>query len=328
MNKEILDFDNWCQVSWGTIVRSHQELFACGIPQIRNHVDFEKTSLPLKAHIAEKLILESCSRIGSFCESGDVTWYICNFGRELQDDGTVFTGRRIQPLKSALLLLAHLKFSGALPLKSNNFDHILAPTSVSPHRNELVVTVGRPAAGMVVDPSGSSTGYLTDGSLVNQIAGSKASVIGESNQVIRISEPGAGTYSIVLRGTDDRTSNFSIEALAEGKRVFRYASSWKITAEREFTISLQVNVLDGLLQGVSLVHPEPPGSQVKADAAQAKTRAEEKERVAEEGGPLDLYRLKKLRPLSRLKLIPYCNDFRIIHNHSPNSAQPEHVLYY
>jgi hypothetical protein len=77
-------------------------------------------------HIAEKLILESCSRAGALVESGDVTWYINNFGREMRGSVSGFKGRRLQPLKAALLLTSLLQFSSALPPGRNDFDHIRA----------------------------------------------------------------------------------------------------------------------------------------------------------------------------------------------------------
>jgi hypothetical protein len=126
MNTEISEFDSWCHASWGSAVRSHKKLFAHGTPQIRDNFDFDKISPSLKVVIAEKLIIESCSRIGAFQESGDVTWYICSFAREIQDDGDGFTGRRIQPLKAALLLLAASQFSHSLPRSANDTDQILA----------------------------------------------------------------------------------------------------------------------------------------------------------------------------------------------------------
>ena len=126
MNDEIVAFDNWCQSTWGATARSPSQLLASGTPQIQDHVDFDNISHHLKAHIAEKLILESCSRIGSLVESGDVTWYISKFGRELQGGGIGFKGRIVQPLKAALLLTAHSQFSSALSVYASDFDHILA----------------------------------------------------------------------------------------------------------------------------------------------------------------------------------------------------------
>jgi len=126
MNGEIVAFENWCQSAWGATTRSASERLAGGNPQIQDHVDFNNVSHHLKAHIAEKLILESCSRMGSLFESGDVTWYICKFGREVHGASMGFTGRRIQPLKAALLLTAHSQFSSALSVHAGDFDHILA----------------------------------------------------------------------------------------------------------------------------------------------------------------------------------------------------------
>lgn len=81
---------------------------------------------PLKVHIAERLILESCGHMGSLIDSGDVSWYIYGFGRELQGAGKGFKGRRLQPQKAALLLIALLRFSSALPRDRNDFDQIRA----------------------------------------------------------------------------------------------------------------------------------------------------------------------------------------------------------
>lgn len=126
MNHGVIDFDSWCQSSWGATTRSQSQILARGTPQIRNHTDFDKITPTVKVHISEKLILESCSRMGALVESGDVTWYILNFGRGLQGGAIGFKGRRLQPLKAALLLIAHSQFSSALPTDSDDCDHILA----------------------------------------------------------------------------------------------------------------------------------------------------------------------------------------------------------
>lgn len=124
MINEIDAFEHWCRTSWGGPTRNHRQVFARGTQQIRDHVDFAETPPVLKVHIAEKLILESCSHMGSFIDSGDVSRYVRSFGRELVSAGTAFEGRRLQPLKAALLLTAHLNFSSALPAARDDFDHI------------------------------------------------------------------------------------------------------------------------------------------------------------------------------------------------------------
>jgi len=146
---------------------------------------------------------------------------------------------------------------------------------MSPSQNELIVTVSMPAVGMVVDPSGSSTGYLPDGSALNQIAGSRSSMVDQSHHTIRVPELRTGEYTIVLRGVGQGVSRFSIEALTEGKSTFRQAGSCNVTAASEWLLHLHVDVLDGLLKGVSVVKPELPSGQVMAHDAVERTGATE-----------------------------------------------------
>ncbi|MDP2932446.1 MAG: FecR family protein [Chloroflexota bacterium] len=136
-----------------------------------------------------------------------------------------------------------------------------APVPTPPARNELVVTVGAPASGMVIDPHGSRTGYLPGGaSALNQIAGSRSSVQEEStSHRIVVTELSSGEYAVVLRGVDNGNADYRIEALGDGKSVFKYAGSYNATAAGEWLLLLHVNVVGGLLQSVSIVDPNSPG---------------------------------------------------------------------
>ncbi len=151
----------------------------------------------------------------------------------------------------------------------------LFAVQMSPSQNELIVTVSAPAVGMVVAPSGSSTGYLPDGSALNQIAGSRSSAVGQSYHTIRVPELRTGEYTIVLRGVGQGVSRFSIEAFAEGESTFRQAGSGNVTDASEWLLHLHVDVLDGLLKGVSMVKPELPSGQVMAHDAVERTGATE-----------------------------------------------------
>jgi len=93
VDKEILEFEKWCNKSWGKPMRDDKLFFASSTQQIRQYVDFEDMGNPLKMHIAEKLIYESCGRVGAYIESGDITWYIRNFGRSPKGDVDGFGGR-------------------------------------------------------------------------------------------------------------------------------------------------------------------------------------------------------------------------------------------
>jgi len=126
VDNEILKFEKWCKESWGKPLRDNKLFFASNTPQIRQYADFEHMKESLKMHIAGKLIFESCSRVGAYTESGDITWYIHNFGRSLKNDVDGLSGRINQPLKAALLLIANEEYSSALPSDRSDFNHICA----------------------------------------------------------------------------------------------------------------------------------------------------------------------------------------------------------
>jgi len=126
VNKDILDLEQWCQDSWGAPTRNPKKMFSSVTPQIRDQIEFGESSAALKLHIAEKLIRESCNHFGAFGESGDVSWFLHFFAREVCGTVRGFKGRRSQPLKSALLLTSLSEFSAALPPDRSDFDHILA----------------------------------------------------------------------------------------------------------------------------------------------------------------------------------------------------------
>ncbi len=125
---DVAEFEEWCKKSWGKSLRDKKLFFTRNTPQIRQYKDFEGMGNPLKMHIAEKLILESCGRVGAYTDTGDVRWYIHNFAKNLQGNRNIagFGGRITQPLIAALLLIAHGQFSSALPSDRSDFDHIRA----------------------------------------------------------------------------------------------------------------------------------------------------------------------------------------------------------
>jgi hypothetical protein len=119
-------FENWCKESWGTETRDEKKLFAGNTKQIRDNIDFSTTTNEVKLRIAEKLILESCSHVGSYASSGDDVWYIYNFAKELFNNYIGFNDRRTEPLKAALYLLSHIDYGRTSPDKRSDFDHICA----------------------------------------------------------------------------------------------------------------------------------------------------------------------------------------------------------
>jgi hypothetical protein len=150
-----------------------------------------------------------------------------------------------------------------------------APEPMPPAINELVLTIGKPAIGTIADPSGSSTGYLNDGSQVNQIDGSKTSLPEEELQVVRIPDPAAGEYTIKLHGVTDGSTTFQIEGYAEGESTFSYTESCNITTVNDYVLQLHVDVLNGLLGKATVVRNTAPESGDKPTATIVKTETED-----------------------------------------------------
>jgi len=149
------------------------------------------------------------------------------------------------------------------------------PAPIPPARNELVFTLGRPAIGLVIDPSGSSTGYLPGGAPLNQISGSQVSSPEGSSQTVRIREPYTGEYTIILRGVADGKTSLNVEGFVEGKKTFIYNESCNITSINETVLKLHVDVLNGLMAGATLLSPRSPESQAGETTAALKAASEE-----------------------------------------------------
>lgn len=123
---DLEEFENWCKASWGSKIRDFKKLMASDTKQIRKNMDFDIITEQVKLRMAEKLILESCSNIGSYCSSGDDNWYIHNFTKELFGNHVGFDGRSTESLKATLFLLAHIDYGYTSPDRRSDFDHICA----------------------------------------------------------------------------------------------------------------------------------------------------------------------------------------------------------
>jgi hypothetical protein len=151
-----------------------------------------------------------------------------------------------------------------------------APAPIPQARNELVITVNNPAFGLVKDPSGSTAGYLNSGAKVNQISGSSISGDGASGQTIRIREPEAGDYTLMLHGVTDGTGEISVEGFVGGKTAFLHIESCNITAAKETLLKLHYEVIDGLLAREPQDEPGIAGNAALASEISDKPAAAEK----------------------------------------------------
>ena len=135
------------------------------------------------------------------------------------------------------------------------------PGPIPPEKNELVFTVNEPGSLQITNPYGSSTGYLPDGSSINQINGSQVITNDDESQTIRISGPDDGPYSMVLHGDEGTNASVLVEGYVGGNKTFIQSQSGNITEEKGLVLKLHLDVIDGIMRGVSEItsggDPEP-----------------------------------------------------------------------
>jgi hypothetical protein len=131
------------------------------------------------------------------------------------------------------------------------------PRPIGPPANEILITVSMPAVASVVDPTGSSAGYLPDGFAFNQISGSRSSSPHNGAQVIRIPNPVPGRYSLVLRSVGDGTSQISLAAFSEGQIVSTHAASHDVASGSEWLVPFNITFEGGRLVRAEVGDIEP-----------------------------------------------------------------------
>ncbi|MFC2122221.1 FecR domain-containing protein, partial [Bacteroidota bacterium] len=132
------------------------------------------------------------------------------------------------------------------------------PATVPGSENELIITIDAPAMGSIQDPTGSSTGQLSNGFTFNQISGSQSYSSAEGTQVITIPNPVSGEYTIALRYTTKGTANFHIQGNSTGA-VYQYSGGHKANAGSEWLININLQVEDGQLSYTSVSDVKPLG---------------------------------------------------------------------
>jgi hypothetical protein len=133
-------------------------------------------------------------------------------------------------------------------------DAPAAPEPMPTPGSEILLTIDKPKAGLITDPTGSSTGYLPDGTAVNQIPGSQLSAPDAAMQTVRIPDPYAGEYALLLHGVTGM-ANVSIEAFADGKPTASFTDN--VSTDNNLLLKLHLDVLNGLLGRSEDIKPTP-----------------------------------------------------------------------
>ena len=112
------------------------------------------------------------------------------------------------------------------------------------------------AAGSLVDPTGSSTGKLPDGTEFNQIPGSQSSLSGVDTQVITVTDPKNGNYKIALRYLDEGMVKVNIQGKLKGEVVLDFENSLVPENEQDYILDFNLKVSEESIEiGKFMVKP-------------------------------------------------------------------------
>ena len=172
--------------------------------------------------------------------------------------------------------------------------------------SEISITITGLAVGSLVDPTGSSTGKLPDGTEFNQIQGSQSSMTSEHTQVITVTDPKNGNYKIALRDLAESTIHYRIQGKLKGEVVLDYEDSLEPEEEPDYILDFNLKISEDSIEiGKLMVKPmkgnspekvgggkdvenNPPGKSGKEDAADKnnqETKPGKKEKDDTKGKP-------------------------------------------
>ncbi|MFC1946839.1 FecR domain-containing protein, partial [Chloroflexota bacterium] len=116
------------------------------------------------------------------------------------------------------------------------------PQNTPEPESEITILITGLASASLVDPTGSSTGKLPDGTEFNQIPGSQSSVSGVNTQVITVADPKNGNYKIALRNLAEGTVNFSILGKLKGVEVLNFEEILEPEEEQDYILDFNLKV--------------------------------------------------------------------------------------
>ena len=177
-------------------------------------------------------------------------------------EGTVSVGAQDEEVEVSAGLEAGV-VSGAAPSK---------PMPIPPANSEFVVFISMPAVASVCDPNSSSTGYMPNGISFNQISGSQSSSPTEGDQVIRIPEPIAGIYKVVLRGINDGTTRVIYRAVSGSETVLEQTAHYEIKEGDEWLVQIELSfegdqLISALVGDIELLTDGAPENIVTTELA-------------------------------------------------------------
>ena len=97
--------DLWAAM-WGeSLVDSFKRLMEG--PRVQDQVAFETLTDAARVELADLLLRQCSPRMGSYSSNGDPYWFLWSFGMDIGWRRGIYDDRRLHPIKSAILMLAH-----------------------------------------------------------------------------------------------------------------------------------------------------------------------------------------------------------------------------
>ncbi|HEY94871.1 MAG TPA: FecR domain-containing protein [Dehalococcoidia bacterium] len=130
------------------------------------------------------------------------------------------------------------------------------PQDIPEPESEVSIFITGLAVGSLVDPTGSSTGKLPDGTEFNQIQGSQLSMSGVDTQVITVTNPKNGNYKIALRGLAESTVQYLVQGKLKGEVVLNFDGSLDPEKEQDYILDFNLKVTEESIEiGKFMVKP-------------------------------------------------------------------------
>ncbi len=177
------------------------------------------------------------------------------------------------------------------------------PQDIPEPDSEISIFITGLAVGSLVDPTGSSTGKLPDGTEFNQIQDSLSSISGIDTQVITVANPKNGNYKIALRYLGESTITYRIQGKLRGEVVQNFEDSLVPENEQDYILDFNLKISEESIEINKFMvkpmrgnNPEkigkdigvewiPPGKNDEADSADENNNEPKPEKNDTKGKP-------------------------------------------
>jgi len=136
------------------------------------------------------------------------------------------------------------------------------PTPVPVPESYISISVGSPAVASVIDPTGTSTGRLPDGTSFNQIPEVTLERLDDGTQVFGIPGPLNGEYTVALRYIEDGEAGINVRGVTGDTNIFEESATYTGEEGQGWLIRINIVVEDGKLKDGEIISVDPLTSEM------------------------------------------------------------------